>query len=177
MNVKYVSSILVSLLLNACSGDLYTVKDGVEEKGVFIHPQMHVIDVYKLTKAIDKKGDVIAELGGTPSCVADYKEEIVVRTDYASKPMRLFYDSAFLEQFKFSATLKDGVLESVNMESTPDRGETLKNIASAAKDAASIAAPAADAAPSSDKLLCNAAPRYQGTYQAPNIRKFSEKPN
>jgi hypothetical protein len=152
---------------------LYTVQNGIQEKGIYVYPQINVIDVYKYTKAVDKNGDVIGESGTSKPCIEHREDKYEVRTDYNATPVRIWYDSAFLEQFKFSATLNNGALASINTESTPDRGETLKNLASAAKDAASIAGAAVPAG----IPLCNSSPRLIGTYKAPDIRPYSEKPD
>ncbi|MBS3953555.1 MAG: hypothetical protein KGZ88_11450 [Methylomicrobium sp.] len=171
MNTKKAAFALIFLSLTGCSGTLYTVKGNTKEEGVYTYPQITVIDVYEYTTFTNKDGEVLARKDGTPKCKPKYEDKIVVRTDYNAPPLRIYYDSALLEQFKFSVTLKDGVLESVNTESTPDRGETLKNLTSAAKDAASIAAAAPSQTP-----LCNAEPRYYGTYKAPDIDDFINKP-
>lgn len=161
---------LIFLSVTGCSGNLYTVKGNTREEGIYTYPQITVIDVYEYTAFTNKNGEVLAEKDSTPKCKPKYEDKIVVRTDYNASPMRVYYDSALLEQFKFSVTLKDGVLESVNTESTPDRGETLKNIATAAKDVASIATASAETP------LCNAEPRYYGTFRAPSIEDFNNKP-
>jgi hypothetical protein len=162
----------ISLLLSACSGDLYTVKnDGTPEKGIYVYPQITVLDVYEYTTLTDKNGEILGTKDGNPACIPKLEDKIVVRTDYNASPMRIFYDSALLEQFKFSATLKDGVLEAVNVESTPDRGETLKNLASAAKDAGTVAAFDVN-----KSHICNDTPRYVGTYKAPDIEDFKKIP-
>lgn len=62
------------------------------------------------------------------------------------------YKHGFLESYKFNLELnEDGSLKLFGSESTPDKGETLKNLVTAAKDAATIAAPVSAAKNSSDK--------------------------
>ena len=135
-------------LLVSCSGRLYTLdnptaakvyeeKDGYE--GVLFYLPNHFYEI-SWTTAIVRDGKVThsATASGDKQCAQDIRIKEVVRADFR-RPYQLVYDPGFLEKYTFKAEFDQGVLKSVNAESTPDRGETLKNLLSAAKDAATIA--------------------------------------
>jgi hypothetical protein len=66
-------------------------------------------------------------------------KKLAIHPDYAH-PQLLQYEHGLLESYKLSAELDSGLLKSVNVESTPDQGKTISNLASAVKDVAAIAA-------------------------------------
>ena len=135
-------------LLAGCNGRLCTLNNPKEEKvykgkdgyeGVLFFLPNHFFEI-SWTTAIVKDGKVTHSSNalGDKKCTQDIRIKGVVSADFG-KPYQLVYDPGFLEKYTFKAEFDQGVLKSVNAESTPDRGETLKNLLSAAKDAASIA--------------------------------------
>lgn len=139
-----------ALMMVGCTGTLYTVKDaklkvkkdGAYLKGVTAYPPRLFVEVYETTAYIDK-GKILRTAAATDpekKCTPLPKHTVVTKPDY-NAPYQIFYDPGFLESNKFGVGLKDGMLTAVNTESIPDRGETLKNITSAAANVAGIVSP------------------------------------
>ena len=63
--------------------------------------------------------------------------------------------------------------DGMNMSSTPDRGETLKNVVAAAKDAASVVT----TLKAGKSPECDTARRYVGTYRLPEVQDFKDRPS
>lgn len=74
---------------------------------------------------------------GSQKCEPQMVVKQVIRGDY-EHPYQLYYNPGFLEKYTFKSEFEQGVLKSLNTDSTPDRGETLKNIVTAAADAAKM---------------------------------------
>lgn len=143
-----IALIIAFALLEGCTGRVYTVvkpeaaaiyKGKNAYEGVLFYLPSHFLEI-SWTTAILKDGKVThsATASGDKQCIQDIRVKEVVRADF-SEPYQLVYDPGFLEKYTFKVEFDQGILKSVNAESSPDRGETLKNLASTAKDAASIA--------------------------------------
>lgn len=168
---------LIAGILSGCSGTLYTAKmDGNEKKfeGVRFYPLKLFLEVYETTAFINKKGEIIADSEDQVerNCIPQKEIKVVIRPDF-SQPYRIYYNSGFLESNKFGVTLKDGALVSVNTESQPDRGTTLKNLGEAATKFAPPGVLGMDGAP---PLACNATPVLTGIFEAPKAKPFPERP-
>lgn len=140
-----------------CSGQVYTVeKDGKYVKGITAYPPKLYIDTYRLTAYVHD-GKLLRTTDGSPDgkrCEAAIMQNLVVRPDYSS-PYQIVYEPGMLEGREFSVSLKDGMLTAVNIKSTPDHGETLKNLLPTIAELGG--APMGLAAPD-DRVLCNANP-------------------
>jgi len=140
-----------ALLLTGCSGTLYhgPAPNGPKVEGAVYYPPMSIVQQTETTTLVDSKGAVIGNRtgsGGLVVCQPIITEQVVTIRDYSS-PQRIWYEPGFLEANKIGFTLNaDGALLGVNTESTPDQGNTLKNLAGAAASAAALAAPPAVAA-------------------------------
>ena len=136
--------------VNGCNGQLYTVenakpldcckKQGDYYSGVRVYSPAHFIEVAWLTAVLNDKGEILQTTKGIGSkkCHPQAKVDITTRPDY-SHPLHVVYKPGFLETNKFGLELKDGILMKVNTESTPDKGETFKNLSSAAVEAGKLA--------------------------------------
>lgn len=113
-------------------------------EGVLAYPQDNFTEIYWTTSVLEevkaadgsKKKIVLKTYDSKDpdkQCTPRIETKLVVRTDY-SKPYQLFYSPGLLEKYIFKTEFDSGVLKSVNTESTPDRGETIKNIATAVKE-------------------------------------------
>ena len=118
----------------------YCKEQGDFYEGVRIYPPAGFIDVSWLTGVVNKDGKLTHTMTGAGDkyCHPQGKRELVIRPDY-SKSMQLVYKPGFLETNTFGVELKDGILVKVNTESSPDKGETFKNLASAAGEVAPLA--------------------------------------
>lgn len=75
---------------------------------------------------------------GAKHCEPKIGIKQVVRGDY-EHPYQLYYDPGLLEKYTFKSEFEQGILKSLNTDSTPDRGETLKNIATVVAEIAKVA--------------------------------------
>ncbi len=145
--------VITALLLSACNGQVYhgassldaagkpitgsgNTKYGLPvEEGIVFYPK---IEVLKTTETVKLNKD-------TGKCDHATAFDILTVSD-TSNPQRLFYAPAWLETYKFSATLAaDGTLASVGTESTPDQGNTFKNVAAGVSSLATAATSVAGA--------------------------------
>lgn len=176
-------SIVVSLCVlsfTGCAGNLYTVINptlsGTDKKvdGIITYQPVNVIELYKTTVYVDEKtGNATGSLsdGG---CIEVKKTKFSTRADY-NKPQLVGYAPGILDKNKFTLTLKDGVIASVNSESDPT---------SALNDIATILpfvkAPYAETKSalmqSVGKPLCNAGEKLIGLYMAPGVLPFEDMP-
>lgn len=170
--------------LSGCGGHLQTDTDpkltGKDTKvdGVITYPQINVIELYRTTLHVDpKSGNIVASLAAK-NCQATLVTRYAVRTDF-SRPQVISYSPGFLDKNKFSVTLKDGVLASVNTESDPVSG--LKDVAAVlpfvrapyAERSVSIAGADLGAAPS-PVLACNAGEKLLGVFATPEIQPYAD---
>ena len=128
-----------------------------------------VIEESVNTAVIDSTGSVVATRDKSvgAECYPAKVQKIATYPDYA-KPYYLVYDSGILEKYDFSVTLENGVLTSVNTKSEPDRGETLKNLVAAAKDAATLAA----AVTPPGIPPCTSLPVLKDVYRYPELKPY-----
>jgi hypothetical protein len=121
-----------------------TITSPCKFEGLLAYQQDHFTEIYWTTsvlqevKAADdsKKKIVIMTYDNedpTKRCKPRIETKQAIRADY-SKPYQLLYSPGLLEKYTFKADFDSGVLKSINAESTPDRGETVKNIATAMKE-------------------------------------------
>ena len=163
--------IVIILLFNAiligCSGQLYTINgakpihrdDGQYLKGVTAYPPKLFIESYTFTAYVID-GKVLRTANGHPGsnkCEPNLIQNIVTRPDY-SAPYQLVYEPGLLESQEFGVTLKDGLLVTVNIKGTPDKGDTIKNIVPSLVD---ISGKTMGLAAPDEKVLCNASPTFK----------------
>jgi hypothetical protein len=160
---KIGSHVLMLLLLSisilpSCIGKVVESRIGSNPTdGITVYPPVLIIEEWINTTLVDKDGNMLADYRGDSGtkCFPVPFEKVVTRPDF-EHPYRISYEHGFLERYEFAVSLEEGMLKSVNVKSETDRGETLKNLAGAAKDAASIAsaaAPAASACTSGPKVI------------------------
>jgi len=98
--------------------------------GVVAYPMAWFTVWSKSTQQI-KDGKVIANAsgtGGVGKCTPIETVQIQAHADTAH-PMLISYKPGLLESYKLTVALStEGALQSVNTESTPDKGETIKNL-------------------------------------------------
>jgi len=123
-------------------------------EGVLAYQPTNFMEIYWTTSVLkivlrdgkpEKSSEVERTYQGTKPatrCEPQMVVKQVVRGDY-ERPYQIFYAPGLLEKYTFKAEFDQGVLKSINADSTPDRGETMKNITTAVAEAAKIAATAA----------------------------------
>lgn len=136
--------------LVGCSGHVYTVPTPVLDpdtkryKGVLAYFPVNFMEISWTTAVLEEKTNKVlrTSTGKTTEtkCTPRIQYKQVIRGDY-DRPYLLFYDPGFLEKYNFKAEFDQGVLKSVGVDSAPDRGETLKNLATAAGEAGKAATP------------------------------------
>ena len=142
--MKAAVAVCLFLLLAGCTGTLYhgtaALPSPAKQKGVVYYPPMSVVQESETTMLVDSKGIVIGNrtgAGGLKVCEPVPAEKIITVRDYLD-PQRIWYDPGVFEKSTLGVTLNaDGALLSVNDTSTPDQGNTIKNLAGAAVSAAS----------------------------------------
>lgn len=129
--------------ITGCNGEIYTEvspsvygdtkSDTAYKKynGVYYFLPIYIKETWETTTLVGPDGKEI--LAGSGSSVQKCKpmvfETTTIGADY-TKPARLFYSPGLLEKNTFKVEFNEnGTLKSVNSESTPDKGETLKNVA------------------------------------------------
>jgi len=162
---KMAGMFLLCATLCGCSGQVYTVIgarpvdkgiDGKYLKGITAYPPKLYVETFKLTAYVHD-GKILRTTDGQSSdkkCEPGLMQNIATRPDYSSA-YQLVYEPGLLESKDFSIALKDGMITAVNVKSTPDRGETLKNILPTLADLSGM--PMGVAA-SDERVLCNASP-------------------
>ena len=139
-------STFILITLSGCSGNLYTVataSEGCGEKrkayeGIVAYPPANFVEISWLTAVLDEKNKIVrTHTGDKPEnkCQLRLQYKQVIRPDYEN-PYQLVYKPGFLEKYIFKAEFEQGILKSVGLDSSPDRGETFKSLATAAGEAA-----------------------------------------
>ena len=163
--------LLLIIAISGCTGTInnkplsqndITSVNGVN--GVIYYPYALFYENSETTTRVDDKGKVIAwavdyepkkETQISTACKPVQLRKLTTRADY-DNPRIIEYDHGFLEAYKFGLELnQDGTLKTVNTESTPDQGKTFANLASAAKDAGTLATTATKPALQTNVLPCN----------------------
>ena len=141
--MKAAVAVCLSLLLAGCTGRLYHGKaspDSAQQEGVVYYPPMSVVQESETTMLVDSKGIVIGNRTGAGRlkvCQPVPAEQIITIRNYLD-PQRVWYTPGVFEKSTLGVTLNaDGALLSVNDTSTPDQGNTIKNLAGAAVSSAS----------------------------------------
>ncbi len=138
---RSVTTCLWAALLCGCNGQIYhgpanldrppfdPAGSDPEEAGIIYYPRVQILKT-TTTTAINKS---------TGRCETTEADDIITVAD-TTRPQRMYYRPAWLEAYKFSASLNaDGTLASVGTESTPDQGNTVKNLASGLSSVAEAA--------------------------------------
>lgn len=139
---------LAITVLSGCNGNIYTKRISKGElskegriKGIIHYPQKLFYEVSVTTIRKNEKGEVIGWATDKPTISSYCKPitgiKLVTRPDF-NDPINTYYDPAWLEAYKFSATFSpDGTtLTSIGSDSAPDRGQTILNLTSAAANVA-----------------------------------------
>lgn len=130
--------------LVGCSGQVYTVPDPPMDtkkryEGVLAYFPVNFMEFSWTTAVLEEKTNKVlrTSTGTIPEtkCIARLQYKQVMRGDY-DRPYQLVYEPGFLEKYNFKAEFDQGVLKSIGVDSAPDRGETFKNLATAAGEAA-----------------------------------------
>jgi hypothetical protein len=147
---RVIAAVELCGFLVGCSGHVYTfvkptptsAASMYKFEGVLVYPPTNFMEISWTTAVLEQNTNKVlrTDTGTTVAtkCIPRLQVKQVVRGDYDG-PYQLLYDPGFLEKYSFKAEFEQGVLKSVNADSTPDRGETFKNLATAAGEAAKIA--------------------------------------
>lgn len=141
---RSITAVGVFGFLVGCSGHVYTVptpKLDTEKQryeGVLAYSPVNFMEISWTTSVLEEKTNKVlrtsTDTAADKKCTPRLQYKQVVRGDYDS-PYQIFYDPGFLEKYNFKAEFDQGVLKSVGVDSAPDRGETFKNLATAAGEA------------------------------------------
>jgi hypothetical protein len=163
--VRIVGCLAVVSAAVGCDGNVKTtvlnpdsvVKGSVFE-GVLVYPPQYVKTTYLFTTLVNAAGEQIGMApGGCRETI--HKEEITIMPDYGT-PMLVSNDAGVASSAKFSATLNNGMLVSVNSEPT----EKVSEVLTASKELMTAAAAVmiAPAPPGPTRPACNAGPKVSG---------------
>jgi hypothetical protein len=154
-------------LLGACSGT-QSVRPALQSdltngfEGYLYYPTAQFQQTVQTTRLEDDKKRILAVAGGSGSrgCQPVQSTKYVTSADF-KHPWIVRYRPGLLEAYKFGVGWSDdgATMKSVNVESTPDQGKTLANVASAVTSLASVAALAREGTPgvaSVPQPFCNA---------------------
>ncbi|BBJ24325.1 hypothetical protein [Candidatus Nitrotoga sp. AM1P] len=124
-------------------------KESVE--GVIYYEPHQVVITYKYTMLVDKDKNVIGTSEDKACVEVIQKQELAIEPDFESARVLINNPSNFSSS-KFSVALNNGMLASVNSESTPKATELIKEVTGFAKEAgffplAGNNAPACNAGP------------------------------
>ena len=151
VGARSIAAVGVLGFLVGCSGQVYTVPtpelDAKKKAyaGVLAYTPVNFIEISWTTAVLEKDTNKVLRTSSSTNpqtkCTPRLQYKQVVRGDY-DRPYQLFYDPGLLEKYNFKAEFDQGVLKSIGVDSAPDRGETFKNLATAAGEAAKAAASA-----------------------------------
>lgn len=159
--------------LVGCNGQVYSVEDPGKDtrkryEGVLAYAPVNFIEFSWTTAVLEEKTNKVlrtsTERAADKKCSPRLQYKQVVRGDY-DRPYQIFYDPGLLEKYNFKAEFDQGVLKSLNVDSTPDRGETFKNLATAAGEAAKAAFGKAAA----DEFACTHEPVLKFIKKSANV--------
>ena len=182
--MKKVFLILLIALNTGCSSKLYTVlnptidpnKTNNQIEGLIVYGTQDVIELYKATTYVDEDTGFQTRTSdaddNTKKCIATFSTKYSTRTDYSNK-MIMKFDPGFLESYKFGVTLKDGVLISINTESTPQQPAAYLT-ATAALLPFYKKTKGTKGMVSTDMPECNSGLKAIGVYLADSIKPFSQ---
>lgn len=160
---RSIAAVVVYGILGGCSGHVYSVPKPVLDpdknryEGVLAYPPAYFIEISWTTSVLEDKTNKVLRTStgiGDNKCIPQVQTKQLVRGDYDS-PYQIFYDPGFLGNTISKSSSSRGVLKSVGVDSTPDRGETFKNMATAAGEAAKafVAVAEADVACTHEPVL------------------------
>lgn len=135
------------LALLGCSGEvsmmrlnLANVKEDQKIKGVVVYLPRLVRATYAMTQYKDDGGRISSE------CTQVRFDKLDVVPD-TTAPYAIVYRPELFSTHKFSVSVSNGLLTTINTESESAVAKTLETLASAAQKAATVAAPGARVAP------------------------------
>lgn len=108
------------------------IGNGVE--GVIYYEPQQVVVTYKFTILLDKDKNVIGSSEDSSCIEVIQKQELVIEPNFKD-PRVLINKPSNFSNSKFSVTLSNGMLVSVNSESTPKATELIKEVTVLAKEA------------------------------------------
>lgn len=167
----------VVVLLNGCSGRVYTVpnpklEDNKPVEGLITYQPVTVIELYKYTLLIDDNGNIIGREG---SCAIKKFTKFSTRPDY-TKPYLVKYEPGLIDRYTFKMDMNNGVLSSINSESNPTAG--LADIAHVLPffKAPAKAKAVAGARTGEPKLMpeCNSGEKLIGIYFSPGAQPYED---
>ncbi|TMA45095.1 MAG: hypothetical protein E6J71_13385 [Deltaproteobacteria bacterium] len=139
-------------------------KDGVN--GVLFYQPQYMKTTYVFTTLVDKKGAVVGEAEKKTCTPVIQKEEIRIMPDF-DHPWVILSEPSMFARGQFSVGLSNGMLASVNSESTPQFTETLNAVAALTTAAAPFAA-FAELEKGKAPPACNAGPRLASFAPVPS---------
>lgn len=135
------------LLLAACAGQVRTtsvaptaLEAGRSVKGVVVYQPTLVKLTYSFTTRVDKDGKVVGTTAERTCAQTIQKEELTMIADL-QRPVLIANASGFLSAAKFSVTVSNGLLASVNAEPTQKASDLLTATSSLVKEIGVLAVP------------------------------------
>lgn len=158
---RYLLLIPCLIVLEACSG-IQTSRPATDtdlKKGFSGYLYYPVVQFKRTTQTTQylEQGRILAYAGGLgdAGCVPVNMTSYVTSGDF-QHPWIMSYRPGLLETYKFGVEWTDqGTLKSANVESTPDQGRTIANLASAAESASKVAAASAPIQSRKPQRACN----------------------
>jgi hypothetical protein len=141
--------------------------------GIIVFRPQPMIEVDRLTQAtLPMPGDS-TKTQITDLCSPVLTRKLITLVDW-QHPYRLHYEHGLLETYTFGATMTaDGILTTINTQSTPDQGKTIQNLASAATSAASIVPKLVTGTPPKYLPPCTSTPQFVGYEYPPGPDKIT----
>jgi hypothetical protein len=137
----------IALLTSACAGNVKmsrvpaaALEEDREVEGVIVYQPVLVKLTYTFMTRIDKDGKVTGSASEGTCAPVTQKEEVMTVADL-DKPMRIRNASGAFSAAKFSVTLSNGLLTSVNAEPTQKLSDLLSATSSLVKEIGALAAP------------------------------------
>jgi hypothetical protein len=148
------------VLLPGCAGNVRTIAlapgalaAGSSHAGVVYYEAQYLKLTYAYTARIDEKSGVVGTADARTCVPIVQKEEVALMPDL-TRPMLIRNDAGFLSAARFAVSLKNGMLESVNVDPAERVSGVLSASGAVLKELPDLLrTPAAGTAP------CNASPR------------------
>lgn len=171
--MRFTVALMASTLLAGCSGTIWTTDESGSrgKEGIPYYQPKFVVEAHRF--------ELYAKDGKKPTrkCTKTVQLDIKVMPDLSSVRY-IKYEPGLLETNTFGATLDNGIITSVNAQSTPAGSALITSISGALKDAGLIGVAAV--APKTEDLAlddtpekidpeCNAGKVFIGLFESPKV--------
>ncbi len=150
--------VICTLIGGGCVGSIYsernpTIRDAEPFRGILFFQPIPVLVTYATNQLIAGSPKVV--VGSAPdACTPVTTEKLEEIPDYTT-PYRIYYEPGLLESGKFSVTLEQGVVKTVNSAYVPGTQELIDLTSAAAELAAAVGPLAVVPSPGAPLPPCN----------------------